>query len=181
MEALLRAEMDRPLGGIQVMSNLANFDSDQTVDIAADNLLAKALRDLEAGNHDRADAYLQKALRLPDSPLRGGSAAQAAAHLMLFSAVVDEVEIADPGDSSWLDRALVVLDECGELAALDLKGSLKAVASDYGLEPEEKRRIRAVIGKEDHDKALALLLETGQASPREVTKQCLEAVLLYQR
>jgi hypothetical protein len=115
-------------------SNIANFHADQAVDIAAENLLAKALRDLADGNRSRADAYIEKALRLPDSQQREGPAAQGAAHLMVFSAIVDEVEMADPGDSAWLDRALVVLDECGELAALDLKDALQSVASDYGLE-----------------------------------------------
>lgn len=180
LDEFLRAELNRPLGDLQVRANLANFAADQAVDNAADNLLAKALRDRADGNHDRADAYIEKALRLPDSPQRGGPAAQEAANLMLYSAVVDEVEVADPGDSSWLDRALIVLDECGELAALDLKNTLKAVASGYGLEPEEKRRIKAAIGGDDHEKALALLLETGQASQRELIEQCLDAVILYQ-
>jgi len=164
-----------------VRSNIAKFQADQAVDIAADNLLAKALRDLADGNRSRADAYIEKAMRLPDSRQRGGPAAQGAAHLMVFSAIVDEVELADPGDSSWLDRALIVLDECGELAALDLKDALQSVASDYDLERGEKKRIRAAVGEDDHEKAIALLLETGRASARELVQQCLDAVILYQQ
>ncbi|HST80353.1 MAG TPA: hypothetical protein VLL08_01290, partial [Kineosporiaceae bacterium] len=71
--------------------------------------------------------------------------------------------------------------ECGELAALDLKDSLRSVASDYGLEREEKRRVRAAVGEDDHEKAIALLLETGRASARELVQQCLDAVILYQQ
>ena len=54
VDTLLRTQRERPLGDVQLRSTLTEFEVAQASDDAADNLLAKALRDRAAGNHSRA-------------------------------------------------------------------------------------------------------------------------------
>jgi len=182
LEEYLRADVDRPLGGLQVKSNLEFFDSNHAIEEAADNLLLKARRDLIAGNRARADAYIEKALRLPVNQLTEAPAAQSSVHMMLFMMISDAVESAEEGDTGWLDRALAVLDECEPLAALELQSVLKSVASDYRLEPVESQRIRTMLaGKDDPERALESLIAGGEASVRDLVRQSLDALLRYEQ
>lgn len=173
------AEQDRPLRDLQVQSARAGFAEGDVLVEAADNLLDKALRDLVQGNLSRAEAYIERAARLPVSAFHEMEAGRISAHLMLYAAVGDEAEESGPGDSQWLDAALSTLEQCGELAALDLKVLLKAVAMDYELLPVERKRIKAVLGDQEHDTVLDDLLNRGQASVKDLIRQDLEAIVLY--
>ena len=175
-----RAERYRPLHDLQLKSVRAGFAEGDVLVEAADNLLDKALRDLVEGNLDRAEAYIERAAKLPVSPFHEMEAGRISAHLMLFSAVTDEAEDSDAGDSLWLDAALAALEQCGELAALDLKVLLGAAAMDYDLLPAEKKRIKAVVGEQDHDAVLEDLLSSGRASVKDLIRQDLEAIVLYE-
>jgi hypothetical protein len=180
MEQYLSAELDRPFGGLQMRSNLEFFGSNHAVEEAADNLLLKARRDLVDQNPVRAEAYIEKALRLPVNQLTESPAAQSSAHMMLFMMICDEVESAVEEDASWLDRALSVASTCGPLARLDLLGVLKSVASDYRLEAAESDRIRAVVAG-DPEAALELLIANGDVSVKDVVHQCIDAVIQYEK
>jgi hypothetical protein len=174
-----QADRDRPLRDLQLQSVRAGFAEGDVLVEAADNLLDKALRDLVQGNSNRAEAYIDRAARLPVSAFHEMEAGRISAHLMLFSAVTDEAEDSGPGESEWLDAALTTLEQCGELAALDLKILLKATAMDYELSPAEKKRISAVVGEQDHDAVLEDLLSSGRASVKDLIRQDLEAIVLY--
>src|SRR5437870_3944272 len=75
---------DRGLGDLQVRSNLAVNAESLATARAAENLLAKARRDLALGRDERAASFIDRALRLPFNEMTEAPAAASEAHMMLF-------------------------------------------------------------------------------------------------
>ena len=112
---------------------------------AAGNLLAKARRALDEHDHDRAKAFVDRAVRLPYDDHERAAPAAIAAHMELFCLVVDILEESTVGDSRWLDAAIAVLANADEPAQCDIRDILVAIDHDYSLTPPERSRIQAAI------------------------------------
>jgi hypothetical protein len=136
--------VDRGLGDLQVRSNLAWSEESHATSQAAENLLAKARRDLAAGEVERAGSFIDRALRLPFNEMTEAPAALSQAHLMLFSSVSDAFEDSAEDDQAWLDAAEATLRQCGGPAREDLLEILRVLDHDYSLLPVERRRVRAL-------------------------------------
>jgi hypothetical protein len=61
----LQAERDRPLGALRTPSNRIMAGVSHGLQIAADNLLTKALKAMMIGDPAKAQGYVERAVRLP--------------------------------------------------------------------------------------------------------------------
>lgn len=111
----------------------------------ADNLLAKALRALDVGDHDRARALVDRAARLPYDRHEETCPAAAQAQMALFNLVVDELESAPESDTRWLDAAVEVLGTADETGRCDLRDVLVVVDKEYTLSRRERATLRGAI------------------------------------
>lgn len=134
---------NRPFGEVEFLSGRTLQRFSFAGQEAAENLLVKARRALDAHELDRARAFADRAARLPFDEHEGASPAALAVHMELFSAVTDALEQAEPHDSRWLDAALAVLSHADEPAACDLRDVLVAIDHDWALSPPEHQRILA--------------------------------------
>ena len=73
----------------------------------AQNLLKKAIRELDSGEAKRAGQLIQRAALMPYDPREAGSPGVRAATLLVYEVISDQFEASDPADTTWLD---VVLD-----------------------------------------------------------------------
>lgn len=126
---------DRPFGDLQARSGRTlqafSFAGQQ----AAENLLVKAGRALDAHDVDRARSLVDRAVRLPFDEHEGAAPATLAVHLDLFCVITDAAEQADQDDVRWLDAALEVLNTAEQPAVFDLRDVLAAIDHDYTLSP----------------------------------------------
>jgi len=136
---------DRLLGDVVLASNRAASTVSLGLHAAAENLLVKALRAAGTGDHDRAGAYVARAVRLGFDEHEKVQPAWSQAHMLLFGMVVDALEERPADDHRWLDAALAVLADCGDYARTALLHSLAVVDHDWQLERQESRRIRAAL------------------------------------
>lgn len=73
---------------------------------AADNLLAKAAREIGRGDDERATYFLRKACEIPYDIHEEGWPGVDQATFAHFQMVADELEYGELGDEMWLDIAL---------------------------------------------------------------------------
>lgn len=137
--------VDRGLGGVEMASNRALGPFSQAAWRGAENLLTKARRHLVAGDDDRAQALVRRATALAYDPHEDAAPAALAVHMMLFSAVVDELEPAEKDDERWLDAALVVVHEGDEMTQCEMRDVLTPIRQDYEISARERRRIDTAI------------------------------------
>ncbi|MDQ6715752.1 MAG: hypothetical protein M3Z83_06565 [Actinomycetota bacterium] len=140
-------EMARPLGLAQLASNHALAPISRGLWAGAENLLVKAMRAMRAmraGDEDRAEALVRRAVALPFDDHEGAPPVAIAAQTLLFEALVDALEDCDEGDQWWLDPALTLLGP-DEAARVDLRRALVAIAQDFDISPAERRRIHAAV------------------------------------
>ena len=108
-------DVDRVSDGVRQRFSIAG-------QLAADNLLTKALRAIEAGDQARASGYIQRAVGLPFDEHEQAYPAPVSAHMALFMVVTDTMDQCLESDTTWLDAALDVLDSAAEEARFDLQG-----------------------------------------------------------
>lgn len=175
---------DRGLGDVEIQSNLASSAQYLATAQGARNLLAKARRDLAAGQVERADSYIDRALRLPFNAAAGAPAAASEAHMILFGILTDALEDSDEGDSTWLDAAEATLPLCGGHAREDLLQTLRAIDHDYGVSSSERRRIRAIAPGGEHADGLGDVMRDragdDEAAQRVVIVELLQATIAYE-
>lgn len=139
----LREQADRPFGDIEGVSGRALQPFSRAGWDAADNLLTRAQRALDAGDRDRAVAYVDRAVALPFDEHEMAAPAALVGSTMLFALVSDQLEDSATDDSRWLDAALDLLSTTQSSARFDLRDVLEDISQDYDLERREHRRIRA--------------------------------------
>lgn len=139
-------DADQPLDGVRHASGHAMSAVSFGLHAAAENLLIKALRAAEAGDLERAGAYVTRAVRLDFDDHEQVHPARQQAQMLLFDSVTDALEGCETGDDRWLDAALAVLPDCEERARAELLGVLAVVDQDWQLERAESRRIRTTLG-----------------------------------
>lgn len=175
---------DRGLGDLQVRSNLECSAQSRATAQAAENLLAKARRDLAAGKAERAGSYIDRALRLPFDEMNEAPAASSTAHMMLFSGIAEAVEDSIEDDHAWLGAAEATLRQCGEHAREDLLEILQVLDQDYSLAPVESRWIRSLAMGEHADEEVGdvVLARAGddEAAQRVVVIELLLALTVFE-
>jgi hypothetical protein len=144
---LLRAAADRPLGDIVLRSNLLAQPLYSALQRGADNLLGKALRALDAGDEEKVERYVRRAVALPYDENEEVDTALFAARMAVHSAVTDLVDEAESDDSGWLDAAEHVLDTCSDGPREYLHRVLAIVIKEYRLPAPELRRLRAALNR----------------------------------
>jgi hypothetical protein len=177
----LDREGGRPLADVRVATGRVGQRISESLTAGADNLLVKAIRALTQGDQKRARGLIERAAGLPFDEHEEWQPGLWSAYMLLFEAVTDQLEASDPGDATWLDAALDVLDACGPDGALSLRRVLSAAASDWKLERRELRRVHQAVLDVDADALLQLRLDTGETSAAQVIVETLEALIAYQR
>ncbi len=140
---------DRPLDAGVIAGNRGLQEVSRGLGEAADNLLRKALRAIEAGDEERARRLVDRACRLPWDEHEECYPAPWSAQMMLYTSVGDALEEAGEGESDWLDAALEILPELSEVGREHLATTLFGfVRQDavFHLAPAEQKRIRAATG-----------------------------------
>ena len=135
----------RGFGDVHRVSNRVRQRFSVASQLAADNLLAKALRAIEAGDHERASGYIQRAVALPFDEHEQEYPGLTSAHLRLFMMVADTMDECLEDDTVWLDAALDVLGSAADEARLELRDVLSDIDQDYLLSGPEHDRLRAAI------------------------------------
>lgn len=62
---LLQIDRDRPLGEVTLVSDLTRPGFSGGLHDAAESLFAKALRDIRAGDRERVETFVRRAVHLP--------------------------------------------------------------------------------------------------------------------
>jgi hypothetical protein len=141
--------IDRPLGYLTLASNLAASAVSEGQQSAAENLLVKALRAAGDGDHDRAGAYVARAVRLGFDEYEEVQIAWRQVHLLLVGVVVDAIEECPADDSRGLDATLAVLVDCRDHARTALLHALAGVdrTSEPKIPPpgDEAEQVRAIL------------------------------------
>lgn len=142
---LMAARADTPFGDVELVSGRTLQPFSVAGHRAADNLLAKALRALEAGDPERARVLVDRAARLPYDRHEETCPAASQAHMALFNRVIDELEGAPAGDSRWLDAAVEVLATADDDGRCELRDVLVVVDKEYELTRHERATLRAAV------------------------------------
>jgi len=115
----------------------------------AENLLTKAIRALESGDGDRAEALIQRAARMPWDERERDSPGVRAASMLVYSLISDRFEDSEADDLAWLDVVLEVypgLDSLGQAEVASLVHGFVLQKPLFTLSAVETRRIRQVFG-----------------------------------
>lgn len=110
---------------------------------AASNLRVKAIRALDTGDHLRARAYVDRAVRLPYDRHEQSHPAAMEAHMALFCLVTDALEGYDEADSRWLDAAIAVQAIADEAGRCTMRDVLVAIDHDYQPSRTERASLRS--------------------------------------
>jgi hypothetical protein len=114
---------------------------------AAENLLNKAVRRLAGDDRDGARKLVERALALPYDDFEDLHPCLWGAHMLLFTAIADELESSPDGDSGWLDRSAAALEAAGPVAAEEVRSCLRAfLDSVYTLSAAERKQLQALTG-----------------------------------
>lgn len=149
----------------------------------AENLLEKAVRAVRAGDEGRATALIERACRMPWDDGHEMFPGPWAAHMMLFVAITDALEVSGEDEEHWLDAALPLLD--GEpVVHRQVAGTLWEVTRGGELAfgeptPHELSRIRAAIDEQPLEVDLGLTAESDVAARADMVRATLDAFIAY--
>lgn len=134
---------DTPFGDVELASGRTLQPFSIAGQLAASNLLVKAIRALDDGQSERARAYVDRAVRLPYDRHEESHPAAMEAHMALFCLVTDALEDADEDDSRWLDAAIAVQGAANEAGRCTMRDVLVAIDHDYHLSRTERASLRS--------------------------------------
>jgi hypothetical protein len=145
MSRMMAGAEARPLDDAQRVSNHVNSAFSSASMAAADNLLDKAVRRLEAGADDKARVLVERAVRLPFDEYEEMQPAVWSAHMMLFTSISDDLEDSEPGDQGWLDRAEALIGPGAPVTEAEVRNCLRSFLGDiFQLSPAERTRLKAL-------------------------------------
>jgi hypothetical protein len=172
--------LDAPLGIARFASNETAQPFSEAGQEAALNLLNKALDALEHGDRVRATRLVERAARLPFDDHEEVRPGWFQAHMLLFDAVSDAAEEAEPGDARWLDAALGATEGAGDDGLADMLDVLRTIDHDYGVPPRESRRIRRKVAEfRIRDEEVAGRIDRGETDEISAVLEILEVLLRF--
>ena len=142
VDAVLRDFAARKTFGVRLDPEM--FELRLANDRAAENLVTKARR-LWHDDHQRALEYVRRALRVPPNVPDDTIPAVKAAHMMVFMAVVNDLEGSGPADTAWLEAALAVIESGPAKVQAVVRSVVKDIDQDYDLASAAHRQIGAVL------------------------------------
>lgn len=167
LKRYLAERADQAFGDVEMVSGRTLRPFSVAGQEAAQNLLTKAIRALDAGDADRAARFVDHAARLPFDEHERRAPAGMEAHMRLFMAVTDAMETSAEDDSRWLDAALQLLTTWDEWAQGEICDILADILHDYELLPRERARIReALRGAPEHQGLMDQDLPADQLAER---------------
>jgi hypothetical protein len=146
----------------------------------AENLLEKAKRALIGGDGPRADAMIRRAAGIPFDPHGEQLPGAAAAGMMLFGLVTDVAEDSSEDDSTWLEAALIVLDETTGPGRDELQHVLAVMAAEYDLARAELAVVRKAIADRDRDYVPLIALTEAPIDLVDRMRAVLQTCIAYQ-
>lgn len=145
MEEMLAALDRRPLADVARESGRTHQMLGAGPQMAADNLVRKAVAALEDGDRGRALRYLTRAVQLPFNEREMMAPVAVSAGMELHSAVSDAEESSAEDDTRWLDAALTALDNADHRGRVEMRSVLDAIPESVQLVPATQRRLDAAV------------------------------------
>ena len=145
MDDYVAAQTDQPFGGAEIVSGRTLQPFSLAGQRAAGNLLAKALRALEAGDRSKAHGYVARAARLPFDRHEEMYPAAGEGTMALFSLVTYALEDCEEDDGTWLEAARSAAALADEVGRIELGYTLQAIDRDYRLNRAERAALRAIL------------------------------------
>jgi hypothetical protein len=180
MQQYMAERANRPFGDHEAVSGKVLQPFSLAGQEAAENLLRKARRALDDGDHERARTLVDRAVRLPFDRHEQIAPAANAVHMDLFCLVADELEVSAEHDTEWLDAALVVLAAADTAGACDLRDVLRAIDHDYDLPSGDRQRLRSAIASVPERPEL-VDLDLGPAELHDHVVSVLRVISAYER
>lgn len=124
--------------------------------LAAENLVAKAVRRLHDGDEGRARQAVERVVGLGWFELEESPYGVFSARVVLFDEMTDALEGDDLDDWAWRDACLAMLNDADDIEAQVLRDPLAAIVNDYDLPKRETRELRRAIGDADGNSSFGL-------------------------
>ena len=176
LEAYLRAQSSRAFGDVASVSGRTLQPISIGLMTAADNLLAKALREWRS-DRARAMRYVDRAVKLPFDDHEQHVPVLAAAGMILYEQLVDEVEAGD--DEAWLHAAVAILEKDGP-ARFVLAEQLRVISEDWAIPADHGRIIRAAVAPIPPRPPLRDLWDLTPEETRELVAGILEICIAFE-
>ena len=175
LEAYLRAQSSRAFGDLASVSERTLQPISIGLMTAADNLLAKALRDWRS-DRARAMRYVDRAVKLPFDDHEQHVPVLAAAGMILYEQLVDEVEAGD--DDAWLHDAVAILEKDGP-ARFVLAEQLRVISEDWEIPAHQNRIIQKAVAPIPPRPPLRDLWDLTPEETRELVAGILEICIAF--
>lgn len=176
LEAYFRAQSSRVFGDVASVSGRTLQPISIGLMTAADNLLAKALREWRS-DRVRAMRYVDRAIKLPFDDHEQHVPVLAAAGVILYDQLVDEVEAGD--DEAWLHAAVAILEKDGP-ARFVLAEQLRVISEDWDIPADHGRIIRAAVAPIPPRPPLRDLWDLTPEETRELVAGILEICIAFE-
>lgn len=152
--------------------------------MAADNLVRKAVTALAGGDRGRALRYLARAAQLPYDDFEERAPVAISAGMTLYSAISDAEEASAVDDTRWLDAALAALGTADHRGRVEIRSVLDAIPESVQLVPDTQRRLDAAVAAlPDEPGIIDLEMDpatTGEADLAEHVMSILEVVVAFE-
>jgi len=176
LEAYLREQENRAFGNTAKISGRTLQPFSMASWRAAENLLAKALRWWRT-DRERALRYVDRAVALPFDDHEEQFPAAAAAEMLIFERLTEEVEF---DDGAWLEAAAVALEGARDPARFVLRDTLRAIDQEWELPERDRRRLSDLVGPIPPHPELSDMWELTPAELRDAVVAVLEMCLTWE-
>ncbi|GAB6902952.1 hypothetical protein [Kineosporia succinea] len=140
---------ERHLNVVRSSSGALLSERSEAMQAAAGNLLVKAADRLRDGDEAGARGFVERALHLPYDEFEDIRPAVWWLQMEVSAQFGDEIEIAEVGDTGWLDRAARLLSETTDpTVTAVVRTALNEIGADYQLPAREARRLEALTAGE---------------------------------
>ncbi len=177
LDAYFRERANRAFGDIDAVSGRTLQRFSFGLMTAAQNLLSKALRHWRT-DRPRAMRLVDRAIALPFDDHEQHVPVLAAAGMILFDYLIDEVEAGD--DDTWLEAAVAVLEETEGPARFVLAETLRDIENDWELPAGHARIIRAAVAPIPPQPPLRDRWDLSPEETRELVAGVLEICIAFE-
>lgn len=175
LEAEARRQAVAPFGPFERAQRQREQEASHARRHAAEALLERALAAWDE-DHERALEFVRRAVRLPFDPHEESWPAGLAGGMLIFNAVIDELEDCPEDDDTWLAAAEMVLADPLATGRSELRHVLSVVVNDYNIEDDERRRAQKAIAEIPE---LPDLRNLGPDDSEDLQKRVVDTITCY--